>query len=293
MKKLYLFCFFSFFLFFFTSCSSIPCKNDKKKVLVSIPSYIYFVQKIAGDLVEVSSIVPEGANPHLFEPRPSQVSDAYAAHLWLRTGEAFEEKIARVLTHHKTPITIENLTEGFLQSSQTSCCHHDHSDHHCEEQDLHLWMSIKIAKQQAERIKKALVLLMPQQESVLHSNHQTLDKELDELFSYIQSRLKPYEGQSIIVSHPAFGYFCQDFGLTQLSIEIEGKDPLPKEITSLLEKASRHGVKAILAQVQHNNNGAVAISKHLNLPYSSIDPYSRHYDQMLLQLTQAIVASHE
>src|SRR5579872_6172720 len=85
-------------LFFFTGCSSSSDKNaDVVKptptILTSIPPYAYFIQKIAGETVTVQTLVPAGANPHLFEPTPKQVEEAHQALLWLQIGEAFEKKV--------------------------------------------------------------------------------------------------------------------------------------------------------------------------------------------------------
>ena len=83
------------------------------------------------------------------------------------------------------------------------------------------------------------------------------------------------EGKAILVSHPAFGYFCQDYHLVQLSIEMEGKEPLPQHVTEILSLAKHYAIQAVLVEPQYSNKGAELIAKRLGLPTHSVDPAMR------------------
>jgi zinc transport system substrate-binding protein len=99
----------------------------------------------------------------------------------------------------------------------------------------------------------------------------------------------PFSGLSFFWSHPAFGYYCQEFGLKQLSIEYEGKDPLPQDIVQTLEEAKKSKVRAVFIQKQYNNKGAELIAEKLGLPVYLVDPYAEEYFENLRFITSLIV----
>ena len=115
--------------------------------------------------------------------------------------------------------------------------------------------------------------------------------ELQELDQEIAHTLEPLRGKALLVSHPAFGYFCQEFGLKQLSIECEGKDPLPKHIESILKESVECGVKEVFTQAQYNNKAAILIGDKLHIPIYEVDTYAGDYTSNLRHITQLI--AHE
>ena len=80
------------------------------------------------------------------------------------------------------------------------------------------------------------------------------------------------KGRAILVSHPAFAYFCQDYALVQLSVEVEGKDPLPKDVTEILQKAKNYNIQSVLLEPQYSNKGAELIAQSMHLPTHMVDP---------------------
>ena len=104
----------------------------------------------------------------------------------------------------------------------------------------------------------------------------------------ITALLAPMEGKAILVSHPAFGYFCQDYHLVQLSIEMEGKEPLPQHVTEILSLAKHYAIQAVLVEPQYSNKGAELIAKRLGLPTHSVDPYAENYLENLIAIAQVI-----
>ncbi len=276
-------------LFSLTSCDfkKAPPKCD---VLVSIPPYLYFVNQLTNGELKAESLVPEGANPHLYEPSPKQVAEAKRAKVWIRLNESFEQKILRSLQEQNAKLIIVNLAEALtlpsLPSEHGSCkhCHH----HHKDSLDLHFWLSLRLAKDQAKFIAKALCEAFPERTQQIENNLSLLEKKFEETDLLITQELLPFEGQAILVSHPAFGYFCYDYKLKQISIEQEGKDPLPKEISAILQSAKSSSIRTVLTQAQYNNKGALIIAEKLNLPVHEVDPYSENYLDNLLYIAHCV-----
>lgn len=271
-----------------TSCDS-KMNRPKCDVLVSIPPYLYFVNQLTNGELKAESLVPEGANPHLYEPSPRQVAEARQAKVWIRLSEGFEQKILRSLQEQNAKLIIVNLAKDLTlpdlptENGSCKCCHH-----HKESLDLHFWLSLRLAKDQALFIAKALSKAFPERTEQIENNLSALQKKFEETDLLITQELLPFEGQSILVSHPAFGYFCYDYKLKQISIEQEGKDPLPKEISAILQSANSSSIRTVLTQAQYNNKGALIIAEKLNLPVHEVDPYSENYLDNLLYIAGCV-----
>jgi zinc transport system substrate-binding protein len=287
-------------LLVFTLLISLPsCKNKeqvnerKPTVLVSVPPYAFFVKKIAGNAVEIETLVPVGANPHIYEASPKQVMRHQNADLWIYLGEPFDKKVLKFFNETNKPIQILDITKGIPllsvceEEGLETEAHHCHLSHE-EGYDLHLWLSPSLAKIQAQKIASALSSLIPEQKEIFTVNLQLFLKELEDLDQRIGHLLKPLAGKAILVSHPAFGYFCKDYHLIQLSIEIEGKDPLPQHITEILEQTKHYVIKSVLIEPQYSNKGAELMAQSLHLPIHMVDPYAENYTENLLLIAKVI-----
>lgn len=285
MKKL------TCFLLFLFACHN-PSRNTHPSVLVTVLPYAYLVEQIAGNLVQVEVLVPPGANPHIYEPNPKQVQKMRDVQIWFCLGEPVEEKILKVMKEQDQNLKPVDLTLGItLISSENSTCtpHHLH-----ESQDRHIWMSPKLAQIQAKTIFDALAEKYPQHRGQFQAGFKTLIEKLVKLDETIRIKLKDFEGNTILVSHPAFGYYCNEYGLRQLPIECEGKDPLPRDIARILSEAEKAKVKGVFTQAQYNNKGAILIAQKLALPVYEVDPYSSDYVDNLNHITNLIVQNkHE
>lgn len=263
---------------------STPC------VLVTLAPYAYFVERIAGKTVDTQILVPPGTNAHLFEPTPKQVQGVRKCQLWIRIGDPFEIKILKVLKETNPSLSFVELwkTVPLLKFEDddeelVSCDHH-----HEEGADLHFWLSARLAQKQAEAIAAALVKLYPQNATLYTENLTDLLEDLKELDQEISTLLAPFSGEAILTSHPAFGYFCKDYNLLQLSIECEGKDPLPQQVDHIVKEAQRLKVRSVLLQAQYSNKGAQLIADKLHLPTTVVDPYSINYIETMQLLAQTI-----
>lgn len=252
----------------------------KPIVLVSIDPQKFFVQQIAQDSVDIVVLVPPGASPHSFEPTAKQLILASRANLWFSIGEPFEKKALVVLKSHNQNIDVID-TKKNVSLLKGSCCRHCLDDI-----DTHIWLSPKRSKIQALTIKEALVKHFPENKDFYEKNYTQLISDLDLLDNDIKASFENNPTKVILVSHPAFGYYCDDYHLKQLSIEIEGKDPSPKQLTELLKLARSLNIKAIYAQEQYQTKGAYLMAKELDAKVYIVDPYSSDYINNLRKITQ-------
>lgn len=269
------------------SCAKKPAPSSQKPlVLVSIAPYRFLAEKIAGETLDVKAVVPTASNPHSFEPTSADVSRMSQAQVWFRIGEPFEKKIVSILQSKNPDLAVADLRDGIdliEEFHELSCksCSMDHLDRH-------IWLSPKQAQKQAKLIERTLSEKYPEQKEVFFENCLILCKDLEALDQEIREILKGVEHRTLLVSHPAFGYFCKDFGLTQLSVEYEGKDPRPKHLEEILKRAVTESAQVAIALPQYNNKGAQLIAEKIHKPVRYIDPYSADYFETMRKLAKLI-----
>lgn len=258
---------------------------QKPTLLVSVAPYRFFIDHIAGDLFDVKLMVPAGASAHTYEPSPKEMMQSTKGDIWFRLGEPFETKAIKALLSVNPAMEIVDLREGIPLLH--GICKHGHS-HSCSGSDLHLWLSPKIAKHQSGIIAKALERKYPEHAKIFQENLQAFSKELDALDLYIQTTLAPVKNRTLLVSHPAYAYFCRDYQFFQLPIEFEGKDPTSKQLTKLLSEAKNSKVRAIFTQPQYSDKAARLIAKEIGAQVIIVDPYSENYIETLKMITRLI-----
>ncbi|NGX58615.1 MAG: High-affinity zinc uptake system binding-protein ZnuA [Chlamydiae bacterium] len=252
----------------------LPGDTRTQNVLVSINPYKNIVNRIAGDTVKVVVLVPSGANMHTFEPTPKQVMQVSKADLWFRMGEQFEDKALPSLQSYNNKLKVVDLRDGvdlICSPSQESCPH-------CREGcDLHFWLNPLIMKQQAKKITQNLIKLYPEHAEKYEENLKKFTVEMDQLDDEIRTFLGPLKDRTIFVSHPAYAYFAKEYDLVQYTIEFEGRDPTPQQLTRILESARDHKVKTIFIQRQYNNKGARLVAQEIGADLVVLDPYADDY----------------
>lgn len=257
--------------------TAIAGETPRPTVLVSIAPYRHFVEKIAEDTVSIEVLVPAGSSSHSYEPRPKQVVRISKAAVWFRIGEPSEQRTKEVLLAHNPRLHIINLSKGLDLIHDNACgthCHHASFD-------PHIWLSPRLMQQQIEAIADALITLQPEYRSLYIANLQKLFAELTALDAEITDLFADSTTKTVMVSHPAYGYFCRDYQVQQLSVEFEGKEPTPRRLQELLDTAKQHTIHTLFLQKQYPNKGAQLVAKELRLPTKELDPYAEDYFQAL------------
>jgi len=257
------------------------------RVFVSILPQTYFVQKIGGDLVDVAVMVEPGASPHTYEPKPKQMVALAKTNIYFAIGVPFEttwlEKIAAT-----NPNMLVVHTEADIKKIPMKGHHHEgpelEEDHNVIK-DPHVWLSPPLVMIQARNILQALLKVDPAHGSVYEENHNSFMKELVVLDAEIRAAFKG-KGKDVefMVFHPAWGYFAKAYGIEQVPIEIEGKQPKAAEMQYLIQYAKERGIKVIFAQPQFSWQVAQAIAKSIDGQIVSVDPLAAEWDRNLRQV---------
>ncbi|MDF2549672.1 MAG: ABC-type transporter, substrate-binding lipoprotein [Chlamydiales bacterium] len=288
--------------YFFLLCFLAPLYSEDPRVLVTVSPYRWVIEELTAHQVPCQEIVPAGSSSHTFEVSPKQALSASRSSLWFTIGEPFEERARKAYLAVNPDLKVVDLRQG-IDLIASSCSHshhkssvkdgHAHCHHHekVASQDLHFWLSLKIMEQQVALIAQALKETFPELREGIEERREQLSLRLKAVDQEIQSTLAPYQGRALLVSHPAYSYFCRDYHLEQIPIEWEGKDPSPRQLTDLLNQARQKKIRVVFSQPQYSQKGAELIAKILEAETVSLDPYQGNFIENLLLITHAFKRS--
>jgi zinc transport system substrate-binding protein len=243
-------------------------------VFVSIPPQKYFVEKIGGSFVQVSVMVPPGANPHIYEPRPTQMTALSKSKIYFAIGVTFETVWLPKFAKLNPKMQIVHTDRG-IDKMEMVAHHHEEEDvagdkdsaksASLEEStgtlDPHVWVAPPEVRIIARNIQEALAEIDPANSGIYQSNLETFLKEIDKLDKDLTEIFKGKKGLKFMVYHPAWGYFARAYGLEQVPVEIEGKEPKPGQLKDLITQSKKDGIKVIFVQPQFSTKSAETIAK--------------------------------
>jgi zinc transport system substrate-binding protein len=241
------------------------------EVVVSIVPQQYFVQRIGGDKVHVSIMVKAGQSPELFEPSPRIMSIYSTALVYFTIGMPFEQVWIKRVASLNPQISII-ATQPHEQDLLTA-----NATHHYHKWDPHTWLSPLLAIEQARIIMLELVRLKPQHQAIFWSNFNNLSAELTALHDEFLTLFHKIKVQRFISFHPAFSYFSQLYGLQQISIERDGKEPTAKQIAQVIGQFRHSNVSYLLVERQFNQLIPKTIAQSVGAQVLLLDPLAYDY----------------
>ncbi|MFN3659610.1 MAG: metal ABC transporter solute-binding protein, Zn/Mn family [Brevinematales bacterium] len=264
------------------------------EIFVSIAPQSYLMERIGGTRVHVHIMVPEGKNPHTYEPTPSQLVLLGKATIWFTVGLEFESVLVKKIEKSYPALRFVDTSQGINKRvlSEEEIMEHEHDDHDEDKAgalDPHIWMSLRLAKIQALHIRDALISLDQAGKSLYEANYMALIRELDEVDREISTMLAPCRGRSFFVYHPVLGYFADDYGLRQMAIEIEGKEPSSRVLSKVIQRARKEKIRIIFVQEGFSRRSAEAVARAINGRVEEINPLSADYLAMFQRIAKVLV----
>jgi len=267
----------------FLSIQAVFAAN-KPTVFVSILPQKFFVQQISTDYVDVQVMVQPGASPATYEPKSSQMKQLASASAYFAIGVQFEytwlEKIAEVNPEMKIVHTDKGIHKLTMAKHHHDEGHHEEKHGHHDDHgglDPHIWLSPSLVKKQAAIITDALSKILPEKASLFHKNLEVFARQIDELDDDLRSTFKTKKGMQFMVFHPSWGYFANDYGLKQVAIETEGKDPKPAQLRKLIEFAREHDIHVVFVQPQFSTKSATVVAKEIKGEVIPINPLAEDW----------------
>lgn len=274
------------------------------QVAVGVAPFKHFAQKIGGEFVAVTMLVPAGADAHTYEPKPSQMRALAGSALYLSAGLEFEEAWEPRLKSASPKLVFVHADEGLKklpmpEGHEHHAKEHEHKakehghaakaghDHH-DEMDPHVWVAPSMVRQIAGKIAEAFAKADPAHAKAYAANLAAFHKELDALDAQLKGLFTgvPADKRGFLVFHPAWGYLARDYGLTQTAIEFEGKEPSPKRLAGIVKQAKAKGFKVIFVQPQMSQRTAGTIAQAVGAKLVVADPLAEDWAANLLKVAK-------
>jgi zinc transport system substrate-binding protein len=264
--------------------------EDRLQVFVSILPQLYFVERVGGERVRVHVLVQPGQDPHIFEPSPRQMMTLNSADIYFGIGFQFEEFILRKMSSTNTAFTLVQTDRDVRYRELEEHIHGNplEKKRYGENEikggnksgisgapDPHVWLAPPQIAVIVRNTYRGLVMVDPKGEPLYRSNLDTLLREINAVHERIERLLGPYRGRSFFVFHPSFGYFADAYGLKQISVQIKGKSPSPKQIEQLIERAKKDAVEILFVSPQFDQRSARTIADAVGGTVITIDPLGR------------------
>ena len=255
---------------------------SKLSVYVSILPQKYFVQQICKELADVQVMVPPGASPATYEPKPRQMAAISKARIYFSIAVPFENAWLKKIAATNPDMAVVPTDRGIQKLPMVV-------HHHREEQappehgtlDPHIWLSPPLVMIQARRILEGLQAVDPAHRLVYESNFRAFMSQLSDLDAELRGIFSGSAGRQFMAFHPSWGYFAQAYGLKQVPIEIEGKEPKPAHLRELIEHARGDGIQAVFVQPQFSARSAKLIAGEIGAQVVIADPLAEDWAENL------------
>lgn len=263
------------------SANTSESNGEKLRVVASFYPMYDFAVKIGGDKAEIKNMVPAGMEPHDWEPSASDITEFEQADVFVYSGAGMEHWAEDVLAslENKNLIAVEAsegiaLREGHGHEEEEESEEESEDDHEDELYDPHVWLSPLFAKKEMENIKDSFVKADPDNKEYYESNYETYAAKFDELDQKFKDTLSDLPNKSIVVSHEAFGYLCDAYGLTQMGIEglVPDSEPDPARMAEIIDFVKENDVKIIFFEELVSPKVAEAIARETGASTEVLNP---------------------
>ena len=261
----------------------VSCYGERLPVVASIFPLADMVEKVGGEHVDVTTIIPAGASPHTFSPKPSQVKKISAARVFFMVGAGLETWAAKFAEHSKQSMVKVVLSEGvsLIRGTQEHHHHDHHQDHDAPRTDdgdgaanPHIWLDPTIAGSMVGRIAETLSNADPGNMRYYSERAKGYIKDIGNLDHMIIEAVGAFTVKKFVAFHPAWEYFARRYGLECVGVieTAPGRNPTPKKIMAIVAEIKKHDIRAIFAEPQLNPKVAEVIAKEADAKVLVLDP---------------------
>lgn len=274
-----------------TSCS-LRAEQDSQVIYVSILPLRNLVEGIVGDDYPIEVLVPAGTSPETFEPTPKQFTALNRAQIVFNVGLIdFETSL---LAKVADPGKLVDLSRG-IDLLEGSCSHtaglRDHAADHSAHRhgiDPHIWTSPKALLKMTENAFNAIHKRYP--DSLKYeANYARLRDELLALDTRTAAKIDSSDVSYFIIYHPALTYYARDYGLEQVAIEADGKEPSARHLAEIIRRARKDSISKIMYQSQFPASVAETVAKDIGAECVAIDPLCEEVIANIDAITDQIV----
>lgn len=269
-----------------SGCVSQKETSGQIKVATTIVPLGEFVHAVGGTRVSVTVLVPPGVEPHTFEPSPSQIREVADADIYAENGAGLESWMGSILQVNPQMLIVDT-SKGVSVTAGTG----ETADGGGRAMDPHIWLSPRDAMTQVRNICDGLTRVDPAGKDYYSNNRDNYIIKLKDLDTYLNSTFAGTKKKKFVVLHPAWTYFARDYGLTQIAIDVEEKEPGPRYLTKVVKAAYANNITTVFVEPQYNPKMAEVISKEINGKVVSIDDLAPNYIENMKSVGEKIAES--
>lgn len=270
-------------ILYLTSCTSAHHKQDRV-LMVTIEPLRYFTEQVAGEDWKVVTMVPKGSSPETYDPTPAQLVSLSKATAYFSVGHlGFEQQWLSRLQENAPQVKFFDTSRGI----ELLKGHHDHEGH-ADDTDPHVWTTPRNALLMVRNICEALCQLDEGQAEAYRSRLALVEKKIQHTDSIIRQVCQQGVQSHFIIYHPSLSYFAQDYGLVQIAIEKDGKEPSPVYLQQLIKECQAHQVRTVFVQSEFNTQNAQVIAREIGAQVVSIQPLNYEWHDEMLQLINVL-----
>ncbi len=269
MKRLFLLLLFTIYAF------------AKVNVITSIAPINFLAKEIGDGKVDTTVMVPAGASPHTYEPKPSQMVAISKADIYFAIGVEFEKAWLNKFKSQNSNLKIIDCSKDIKKIPITE-------GEEKGELDPHVWLSPKNIKKIAICIESGLEEIDSKNSNFYKNRLERLLNRVEEVDNNVTTITKHLNNRTFLVFHPSWGYFAKDYNLTQMAIEISGKEPTPKELIKIIKIARKNHIKTIFTQPEFSDKSAKIIANELGVIVKKISPLKENVLENILEFAKAL-----
>ncbi|MBR6728793.1 MAG: zinc ABC transporter substrate-binding protein, partial [Clostridia bacterium] len=220
-----------------------PQEQNKLSIVTTLFPQYDFAKELAGDLAEVTLLLPPGAESHSYEPTPADIIAIHEADLFIYTGEQMEAWVPRVLKGlEKTPKVLD-VSKGILLKGGEV-----HGDH-VHDADPHIFTSLRMAAQMVQNLEDALAELDSEHSALYRERGAAYRAELAKMDEELVQAVENAKRKELIFGGRfAFLYFAEDYGLSYASAYdscAAESEPSPAELARLIDRMRQEQIPVV------------------------------------------------
>ena len=254
--------------------------NSKPTVAVTVAPQAAFVREVAGDLVNIVTMMPPGANHETFSPPPQDMEKLSVATLYLAMGLPPER--AGLLPKLAEMNRDMRIVDVQMEVAKTYPPRYFAPN----DQDPHIWLSPKRAIAMVSLTAQELSRIDPSNSATYAANAERYIARIQAADQEIQASFKTVWNRMFIVYHPAFGYFAEDYNLTMVALEEEGKEADPRRFREVIDMAKEKGIKVIFYQEDIDGRQSRTFAEELGGQAEKVSPMATDYVENLLRMAR-------
>lgn len=259
--------------------SVLRAQDSTVRFAATIPPLASILGDLTAGRATVDTILPGGASPHTWEPRPSDARRAADAAALFFIDDSIDAWAARIEARHRVAVFAmlpETMRRCAIPHHHHDHDHHDGHHHHDDAArpfDAHFWTDPVAVHAIVPALAESLAVLDPAGAGTYRANAERLSAKLDALHREVAEVLAPVKGAAVVSFHPSFTYLLDRYGLKYAGAleEMPGKEPSPKYLKELLATVKRENVRAIFTEPQLPRRPAEVVAEASGLKLFELD----------------------